>query len=193
MPAQLTDLFALSRGGVHYRETLEELVKLVPILFHFGGEWLLDPNEFNAWGYRGHSDDRHTTDLGNVGANPSRAAGGIHFPWDVRVERLHVWHRNNNAGVLPWGWRMTKQQKTENSNTVTSVDMLRQVVGTGAGATAPNDYGNNRNQETNITTFADPILPAGQVLILGVESPTAVTTNRYVQVMSGLLVFSRAD
>ena len=191
MPAALIDQIAAERVGVTGKVTAEDLVKLVPIVVHLGGQFLADPNEFNGWGVIGPFDDTNAQDLGNVGAAVNRVAGGYVWPFDLRLKRFYAWHRDNNTQVEPWGWRLVRQAKTDNSNTVTNVDMLREVTGVGATGIGPRDYPNTNNQLTDVTTFADDVLPAGETLVLGIETPTADTTNRYVQVMSGFLAFER--
>lgn len=169
----------------------QKIVELNTIIFPIGGQFLLDPNEFNAWGVLGPYDNVNSQDLGNVGAAPNRLAGGICFPFDVQMEQFYAWHQNNNAGILPWGWRIVSQEKTGGSNAVTTTDILREVTGTGATGIAPRDYQNTSNQLTDVDLTGSPIVPAGHVIGLGVESPTAVNTNRYVRVMSGFFKLRR--
>ena len=69
----------------------------------FGGRFLLDPNEINTWGERGFVDEQLQRDAGNVGdTNLSRLVGGWSYPFPVLINRMTVYHRNNNTG----GWRM---------------------------------------------------------------------------------------
>lgn len=189
MTLQLTDNMIVERSGAHYQDQLLEMVKLVPIVWPLGGEILLDPNEHCGWGPRGPFDDRQTQDLGNVGANLNRNAGGLSFPFDVQLSRFRAWHRNSNADAQAWGWRIAVQQKTAASNAVTSSDILNQVSDNGGAG--PNDYGNNQNQLTDVTFATPTTITAGDVLVLGVEAPTANTTNRYVQIQSGYLLLER--
>lgn len=189
MPAQLDDGIAAERTGIHGRVTAGDIVKLVPIIFPLGGQFLLDPDEFNAWGVIGPIDNINTQDLGNVGANPSRFSGGLVFPFDVRLTHLYAWHANSDASAQAWGWRIIRQEKFAGVNTATSVDILAEVFdNAGVG---PRNYADNRVQKTDIDLSASGIIPAGQTITLGVESPTAVGTNYYVRIMSGYLQFAR--
>ena len=154
------------------------------------GQFLLDPNEFNAWGTTGFVDNSNTQDIGNVGAGMTAQVGGLCYPMDVTLKRFYCWHRNSNGAALPWGWRIARQEKNENSTTRTDTDILRECVGTDATAVAPRDYQNASMQLTDVTI--DHVIPAGQTIVLGVESPTAVTTNYYVQMFGGCFVFEYA-
>ena len=156
------------------------------------GQFLLDPNEFNGWGALGFNDETVSTDLGNVGAGVSRVAGGFCFPYDVKLNKFFAHHYNNNSGAQAWGWRIITQSKQSNgSNTATNTDLLAEVADNGG--TGPRDYASTANQTTDISFDASiaPVIPAGDVITLGVESPTAVTTNRYVRIVSGYLQFER--
>ena len=181
-----TNLKALAQGE-NPSGDIGDLVVGQDVVFPLGGQWLLDPNELNGWGQIGPYDDTNAQDLGNVGANPNRLSGGLCFPWDVELVRMFAWHRNSNGDVQPWGWRLIKQQKTAGSNTVVSTNIIRETGGD------LRDYDNNQNQQTDIDFTSNPerSLTAGQVLCLGVEAPTAVSSNRYVQVMSGYLHLRR--
>lgn len=156
------------------------------MIIQLGSRYLLDPNEYAGWQADGTVDQTMTSDLGNVGGNITRTAGGVCYPFDIKVKRLFAHHYNSNAAVLPWGFRIAALQKNEGSNTVTHTDILRQCEGTGATAIAPNDYGNTTNQITDIL-IDEPVIPAGEIINFGVEAPTAVTTNYYVQMMSGFI------
>lgn len=155
------------------------------------GQFLLDPNEFNAWGQIGYGDNTNSQDLGNVGAEITRLAGGIMYPFDVQLLSFKAFHRNSNANAQAWGWRLARQVKNGGSNTVSFNDIIRECTGAGATAVAPRDYGNNTTQYTNIDLSATATVPAGEVIILGVEAPTANTTNYYVQVFGGYLYLER--
>ena len=160
-------------------------------IFPLGGRFLLDPNEFNAWGILGVYDDTNSQDLGNVGdTTPSRLAGGLSFPFDIQLLRFVADHRNTNAAAEAWGWRIFRQDKLSTpaagSSDVTAVDILNEVNDGNI-----RDYLNNVNQKTEIE-FNDIIIPAGEVLVLGVESPTAVATpNYYVEIQSGYFEYVR--
>ena len=151
-----------------------------------GSRYLLDPNEYAGWSSDGIIDQTMTADLGNVGGSISRTAGGVCYPYDVKVVRLFAWHYNSNEAVLPWGFRIAALAKTAGSNSVSYTDILRQCVGAGATAIAPNDYGNITTQLTDVA-IDEPVIPAGQLINFGVEAPTAVTTNYYVQMMGGFI------
>jgi len=161
------------------------------IIFSLGSRFLLDPNEFAGWSVDGIYDQTHTSDLGNVGATATRTAGGLSFPFDVRVKRIFAWHYNSNALALGWGWRLAYQTKTGGSNSVTTTDILRECVGVGAVAVPPRNYLNTTNQNTDIDLSGSIVIPAGSVIIFGVEAPTAIATNYYVFVQSGYLEIER--
>lgn len=172
---------------------LSKIDELSRFVFPIGGRFLLDPNEFNAWGIQGPYDDTNSQDLGDVGdTTPARVAGGVTFPYDVEIINFHAYHRNNNGGALPWGWRIFKQTKLATpgagSSDVTAVDVLNQINENGG--TPPNDYGNTITQKTEID-FTNVTLTAGEILVLGVESPTAIATNNYVEIFSGFIQFKR--
>lgn len=164
------------------------------IVMPFGGQFLLDPNEYNGWGSIGAGDDTNTQDLGDVGANLSRYAGGFVFPFDVELVSFQAWHRNSNAAALPWGWVISKQLKVDNSNSVTTEFILdestvRASVLNGLGL---RNYLSNSNQYTEFDFSNDSIvIEKGQVLNLSIGAPTAITTNYYVQVMGGSFTFKK--
>lgn len=163
--------------------------------FHknMSGSFLLDPNEFNGWGSRGVVDEANTQDLGNVGANMARTSGGYMFPQDVVILGFKAWHYNSSSLAEAWGWRMSYGTKTADSNTQTTTNLWQECVGTGATAVAPRDYGNTTTRLTDEDWSANNwVLPAGSVLTMGVEAPTANATNYYVNVMSGYLLFEWA-
>jgi len=191
MAASLIDKLAASRLGINGEITIQDIIQLIPIVQQFSGQFLCDPNEYNGWGPIGFVDNTNSQDLGNVGAAISRVAGGFSFPFDVRLKRFEAWHQNNNNDLQAWGWRIASQSKNANSNTVTFNDLLRECVGDGATAVAPRNYGNTTTQRTEIPFVNSDVIPAGDVVVLGVEAPTAVTTNRYVRVMSGFFEFER--
>ena len=190
MPAAFTDEMAAERVGVVGKLTALDVLKLQPILKDLGGQFLLDPNEFNGWGILGPFDNTNNQDLGNVGAVAvSRIAGGFVFPFDVRLVRFYAWHYNSNAAAQAWGWRILRQEKNAASNVVTGVDILNEVSDNGGAG--PRDYASTITQLTDIDLSASATIPAGEVLVLGVEAPTANATNYYSRILSGFLEFKR--
>lgn len=155
-----------------------------------GSRYLLAANRFSGWAADGIIDQTMTVNLGSVGGTIPRAAGGLTYPFDVQIKRLFAWHYNSNGAALPWGWRIARQVKNVNSYAVSHTDILRQCVGTGASAVAPNDYGNNRQQQTDIDLSGTDPVPSGEVIVFGVEAPTATGTYN-VLVMSGFIEMER--
>ena len=188
MTAALTDLLLLERAGILGQSSADEVLKLMPLFKDLGGQFLLDPNEFNGYGVLGPFDNVNSQDLGNVGAAVNRLAGGFVFPFDVKLTRFFAWHYNSNAAAQAWGWRIARQAKTADSNVVANVDLLAEVADNGG--TGPRDYGNTITRLTDITFVGDTI-PAGEVVVLGVESPTANATNYYARILAGYLQFQR--
>lgn len=169
---------------------IAEEFNALPIFYHFGGQYLLDPNEFNGWGILGPSDNTNSQDLGNVGiVNPSRTSGGISYPFDVELVNFTANHQNSNATAEAWGWRIGRQVKNPGTNTVTWTDILDEVGDNGG--VGPRNYLNTTNQETDID-FTGEVIPAGEIIVLGVESPTAIATNYYVRCMQARLEFKKA-
>lgn len=159
---------------------------------NWGGQFLLDPNEINGWGVVGFVDDTNNQDLADADATTlTRISGGLRFPFDVRLLRFDVWHRNNSAEAEAWGWVIGKQMKVDASTTQTSTIFLHEVNDNGG--VGPRDYGDTINHHTDIdlSNNADAVITAGEVIVVGVASPTAVAENRYVQVMTGLLELER--
>ena len=157
-------------------------------IFPLGGQFLADPNEVNGIGNIGPYDNTNTQDLGNVGAaNLSWLAGGLSFPWPVKLKRFWTVHRINNSAVEPWGWVIFRQTKTNASATVSTTYILDEVAdNAGVG---PRDYGNTIIRISDETL--DETIPAGEVLGWGIAAPTAITTNRYVQILSGYFLFEK--
>lgn len=167
-----------------------------PIIFPLSGQFLLDPNEINGWGAVGPYDNSNNQDLGNSQVtNFNRLAGGLCFPFDVTIDRLYAFHRNNNGSAQAWGWVLASMTKTPGSNTVATNIILNEV--TENAGVGPRDYQNNQNQLTDIDldslglSVAQRTLTAGDVLVLAVDAPTAVTTNYWVQIQSGYIQLSR--
>jgi len=159
---------------------------------NFWGKFLLDPDETNGW-----FDQWMTKDIASwrlwtsINTNFNRKAWWISFPYNVKVKRLHVWHRNSNAAALAWWWVIWQQSKTPNSNVKTNLWILHEVntnlwVWT-------RDYLNVKNQLTDIDLSALPnnIILAWDVITLWVSAPTAITTNYYVNVESWYIEFER--
>lgn len=162
------------------------------IIQQIGGQYLLDPNEYNGWGITGFTDDTNNQDLGNVGSNNlNRVSGGLTYPFDVRIKSFKAYHYNSNVAALPWGWFLARIARNANSNTVTTTWMLDEAFDRGNGQFNLRNYLNNRNQTTELSNFENNIVPAGEIIILGVGAPTAVTTNYYVRVSSGYLEIER--
>jgi hypothetical protein len=159
------------------------------ITFPIGGQYLLSANDYNGWSDLGPYEGGLSQPLGTVGGAVDRIAGGVAFPFDVRLVRFFAWHYNSDAGALPWGWRVVRQAKVAGSNAVTFENMLDEV-GNNAGV-GPRDYGDSQNQLIDIAAFANDVVPAGEVVVLGVEAPTALSASNYVQIMSGYLQFER--
>lgn len=154
------------------------------------GQFLLDPNEINGWGILGPHDNTNNQDLGNSTPQPANlawTAGGYCFPFDVKLNRLFAWHRNNNNAAEAWGWVVAMQNKTPNATTVSTAFVLDEVDANGGAG--PRNYLNNRPQQTDVALTG--VLSAGAVLCLGVSAPTAQTTNRWVQVLSGYIEVER--
>jgi len=192
MTVALSDLLIHERVGIPGQTTVGDVLKLQPMFFDFGGQFLLDPNEFNAWGSIGPHDNTNSQDLGNVGAAPNRFLGGFHRPFAFKVMRLSLQFReNNNTIVDPWGFRMVRQVKNHNTTGSTSTDILAEVAANGG--VGPRSYANTNPQTADIdlSTAANNEVAAGEVLGFGVEAPTAITTNRYIQVMSGFIEYRR--
>ena len=158
-----------------------------------GGQFRLDTvaNEINGWGSVGPVDDSNTQQIGAVGdVTLSRNAGGLVFPFDVHLRRFYTWHRNNNGDAQPWGWVIHRMVKNAGSNTVSSTYVLDEVADNGG--TGPRNYGNGQTQLTDIdltAVTAAQNIPAGETIGLGVAAPTAGTSQRFVQIHSGYMLF----
>lgn len=160
-----------------------------------GGQFFLDTGEYNGWGVLGAVDETNNQDLGNVGASSlSRIAGGIMYPFDVRIKRLRLVHANNNANAIAFGWAIAKLTKNNSSNTQTTEWLYDEAFDRTANG-VPNgnglrNYLNNTNQITDISL--DVIVEAGKVICLMAGSPSGNgDTNRYVRVQSGYFEFER--
>jgi len=183
LETQLNDLTA---------EAAQDAGRMHVEYFDLGGQFLCDPNEINGWGAQGPFDNVNSQDLGNSGATAlSWIAGGFERPFNIQLRRMVAWHRNNNNAVLPWGWVVAHQTKTADSNAQVTNMVLQEVNNNGG--VGPRDYGDNVSQRTDLdlTGLPNSLVPAGNVVVIAVDSPTAVTTNRYVQVMSGWIEYKR--
>ena len=159
---------------------------------HVGGAFLLDPNEINGWGFRGRIDEIYTVNLGTPQTtNLARVAGGLMFPFDVRLKRFQCFHYNSNPAASAWGWVIAHQTKaatpTAGSNSRSTTFILNEV--TANGGVGPRNYLNTVTQQTDLSFNA--VIPAGDVITLAVAAPTAATIDYFVNVLSGYLLFER--
>lgn len=164
------------------------------IVVQVGGQFLLDPGEYNGWGPSGYIDDTNNFDLGNVGATNLRSlAGGIMFPFDVRIKRFMAVHYNSSFFAEGWGWCIFRQSKPENgsANTLPTTFMLDEAFDRGTGQFNIRDYINTNEQKTDITNFVNDVIPAGEVITLCVGAPDAPLTNYYVRILAGIIEFDR--
>ena len=162
-----------------------------PLWFPLAGQWLLDPNEVNGWGVVGPYDNTNTQDLGNVGATTwSSNAGGIMFPFPVKITRFKAVHQNNATAAQAWGWVLGRTTPVDDANAVQPVTFLLDEVAANEG-NGPRDYSNTRWHITDVDSFDSTVIPEGDILTLAVSAPTADGTNRYVRVQSGFLLFER--
>ena len=106
--------------------------------FQFGGQFLLDPNEFNGMAAIGFTQNTFNTSLSSVGGNPQSIAGGFMAIDSIRLTNFKANHRNTSALALAWGWRLSYHTFVTNSTGQTNI--LRECVGLGATATAPRNY-----------------------------------------------------
>lgn len=164
------------------------------IVEQINGEWLLDPNEINSGTTQGTYDNRLQGDLGNVGAaNLVRTTAGYVYPFDVKLTGFIAHHNNSAGGNDPWGFVFYAIERNDNSNTVTTTFLRDESFDRGEGHFGLRDYANNTNQTTilNATDFVDVVIPAGQIIFLGVGAPTADTTNNYVRISGGCFIFEK--
>ena len=169
-------------GGAEFNEFTEQL----------GGSFLLDPNEISGWSHRGTVNDINTMKLGNSQATDlSRFAGGLMFPFDVRLKRFQCFHHNSNAAARAWGWVIAHQTKdatpAAGSNNCSTTIILNEV--TDNGGVGPRNYLNNVNQQTDLSF--DVVIPAGDIIVLAVDAPTATTADHYVNILGGYFLFER--
>jgi len=176
----------------HDESVIDEVLKLERGYFDFGGQFLLDPNEFNGWGTIGVHDNTNTQDLGNINTTPSAIAGGFSRPFPFRVTQIFGWIRENNTTIVDaWGFRMFRQTKTDNSSVRTSIDILNEVADNGG--VGPRDYANTNPQRfsLDLSNVPNNIVQPEEVLGFGVESPDAIATNRFIQFMTGWIEYER--
>jgi len=173
----------------HVGERLN-LVREIPI--QISGQFLLDPNETNTWGVIGFVDQSNTFDAGNADATSlSYNVGGLCFPFPVEVLSLTMVHRVNNSGANPFGFVLGYQTHTYGTNDSQETFIIHEVNGNGG--VGPREYGDvwPRLFSEETKGMANAIIPANAEIFLGVSSPTADTTNRYVQVSGGCLLVRR--
>jgi len=170
----------------------DQVKQLAVNVVDISGQFLLDPNEINGWGAIGMHDNTNSQDLGNVNAaNWVRTSGGFRRPYDIQLLSLEADTYNTNAAAHAWGWAMARQLKTGGSNTVSTTMIINEAIDNGGAGLR--DYGNNQNQKTliDLSANANALVPAGEIVVLGVAAPTAGTTNYYVRVMSGFISYRR--
>ncbi|MCG7492479.1 hypothetical protein [Thalassobius sp. Cn5-15] len=215
MPWQLEDRLSLNRNGVvgdgdsgtYYTETVKAMLNQhAPYLRDFTGQYLLDPNEVNGVGVLGPNDQSQTADLGDVtalnnlaiGAGMTNSLGGWIFPFDVKLTGVDAIHDNSNGLAEAWGWMIWHTSFSFNSNNEAFQGFLLNECSTGFGL---RDYQNPSKQRTSVTTttsdiggptLADVVIPAGNMVTLGVGAPTAPSANYFVRVNAGNLRFERA-
>lgn len=187
-PGNLGDEFVLNSTTSKIHVALSEF-------FDLSGQWLADPDEMNGWGATGPFDPTNTQDLGNSNAvNLHYLTGGYSRPFEIELLRMYIWHRDNNTTVEPWGWYLSHGIKVENSTAVqVTEDVLHEVNDNGG--VGPRDYPNTRGYLTDLDLTTIPsskrTVPAYSVVNLSVSTPTAIATNRYVQVMTGWIEYKR--
>jgi len=177
-------------------ETEQDDLDFLPL----AGQFLLDPGEYNAYGLLGFTDNTNNQDLANVGEGVGVAVGGIVVPYDCEIVSLFVRYRVSNADSLPWGWRIgTVNTKSTIVNGVYSEqeDLFNQV----AAASIPNSgivLNDPPSTESEILErevselSAEPwIVKKNHMIHFGVEAPTALTANRFVQISGGYLLLKR--
>lgn len=167
----------------------------IEIRQELGARYLLDPNEINIMGNFGEIDPTHGLDGGNVGALAwNRLAGGYTFPWDVRLKRMYAEHYNSNVDAQAWGWVVAKLEVTFDENTTVPATYIIDEI-SASGGTGPRDYQDNARQQTDILIVDSPanFIPANTMLGIGVAAPTANTTNYYVNIFTGYLLFERVN
>jgi len=159
-------------------------------IFHLGGQFLLDPNERNTFGILGVIDPTNTQDVGNSSATTiAYTAGGISYPWDTKLTRFRAWYRVNNVDSEAFGFFIAHTQKVENSTANQPFTALLDEVADNGGV-GPREPTNTRMYLVDIP-LTGATIPAHETITFGVDSPTAIATNRYVQIADGYLLFER--
>jgi len=190
----LISLYGLSAADVVNIAALTEPTIDPLIIEQVSGEFLLDPNEINSGTIQGTNDERLNGDLGNVGAtNLTRTTAGYVFPFAVKLVGFTAHHTNSAVGNNSWGWVFYSLSRTAGANTVSTTFLRDESFNRGDGFFGLRDYANNINQSTFLgeADFVDTVIPAGDIVFVGVGAPTADTTNNYVRVNSGCMVFER--
>ena len=158
------------------------------LVFPMHGQYLLDPNEINTWGLVGPYDRLNTQDAGNVGAASfSWAAGGLMFPFPVRVAKMRLAWRKNNVAAHAFGFVLASFTPTASSAS-TTVDYILDEVGDNGGV-GPREPTSTTRQLSEWTF--DHVVPADDVITFGVAAPTAAETNYYMQISAGYLLLER--
>lgn len=212
MSWELDDRLPLNRGGTpgdgdsgdYYTDTAKALLNQhAPLIQPFSGQFLLDPNEVNAWATLGPNDQSMTGDIGDVtalnaaGTLGSNNFGGFIAPYDMKLTEFCAIHDNSNGSALAWGWVIFHVSFTLNSNAEVATLILNEA----AGNVGLRDYADSFKQKTLVTLtdsdqpggppLNDITIPRGDMVTLGVAAPTAFSTNYYVRVAGGYMRFER--
>lgn len=159
-------------------------------VFAMSGQYLFDPNERNTWGALGPYDLSNTQDIGNSGAATFiHTVGGLMFPHDMRVKEMRLRWRVSNANSEPFGYLLAHVTPINDSTATLTPTFVLDEVGDNGGV-GPRDPTSTR-WFLNEWTF-DHVMPAGDLLTFGVESPTAIATNYYAQISAGYILLERA-
>lgn len=188
------DLYGLSAGDVTTLAALTDPLIESLIIEQLSGEFLLDPNEINSGTTQGAREERFTGDLGNVGAtNLSRLTAGLVYPFDVKLVGFTAHHANSSSGNNAWGFVFYAISRNDNSSIVSTTFLRDESFDRGEGHFGLRDYASTVNQSTFLgaSDFVDVVIPAGDIVFVGVGAPTADTTNNYVRVNAGCFVFER--
>jgi len=100
-------------------------------------------------------------------------------------------HYNTSQSAEAWGWVWSRQIKNLGTTTSDTEIIINEAVENGN--VGPRDYQSNTNQGSTIDLSgrANALVPAGEVVNLGVAAPTANPTNYYVRILSGNISFRR--